>query len=102
MTSLLDGIEADSATVFFTGREFTVPIQHTGGDSFCYFDKQWVEIDGDATGVSVHQPTAIIHKDMMPTLLIDDPVTIDGTIYIVRDMQFDRGQTGDVLLVLST
>ncbi len=96
-----DGITADSGTVFFNSVEFCVPILHSGGDSVCYFDKNWSELDGDEAGVSVHTPTALIHKDFMPTLVVGDSVTIDSVVYTVRDIQDDSGQTGDALLVLS-
>ena len=99
--SLKDGLTADSGTVFFNSAEFCVPILHSGGDSVCYFDKNWSELDGDEAGVSVHTPTALIHKDFMPTLAVGDSVTIDSVVYTVRDIQDDSGQTGDALLVLS-
>ena len=99
--ALKDGLIADSGTVFFNSVEFCVPILHSGGDSVCYFDKNWSELDGDEAGVSVHTPTALIHKDFMPTLAVGDSVTIDSIVYTVRDIQDDSGQTGDALLVLS-
>ena len=99
--SFKDGLAAESGTVFFNSAEFCTPILHSGVNSVCYFDKQWIELDGDEAGVSVHTPTALIHKGFMPTLAVGDAVTIETVTYTVRDMQYDRGETGDVLLVLS-
>jgi len=101
MTDLLDEIELDSSRCFFAGIEFNSVMTHNLVDVNVYFDRQWVETDGDETGVSVHQPTVVMHQADAPTLIVGDTVTLDLTDYIVRDLQHDRGETGDVLLVLS-
>jgi hypothetical protein len=101
VTALLDEIELDSSRCFFAGVEFNVPLVHGGTTIQCYYDKEWVEIDGNESGVSVHQPTALIHLADDPTIVVNEVVTVDGIDYTVRDIQQDRGETGDVLLVLS-
>ena len=101
MTALLDEIELDSSRCFFAGVDFNTVMTHSGSDINVYFDRQWLEIDGDENGVSVHQPTVIMHMADDPTVKVNDTVTIDSGDYVVRDIQFDRGETGDVILVLS-
>ena len=105
--SFKDGLAADTSSVFFNAQEFCTPILHADGDSVCYFDEQWSELTGGEAGVSVHTPTALVSLSLMPSIDVGDTVTIvpdgssNGDDYIIRDLQLDRGQTGDVLLILS-
>jgi hypothetical protein len=98
VASLLEDIEADSPIYF---GEFAVDLTWTGGTIQCLFDFQWLEVEGNESGVSVHQPTAWIHQADAPLLAVGDVVTIKSVAYTVRDIQKDTGETGDVLLVLS-
>lgn len=99
MSQLLDQIEADSKTFF---DEFGHALVWSGGTIQCLPDDNWIELDGENAGTSIHQVTAIIHKSDASELAVNTPVNIDGISYFVRDIQKDTGRTGDVLLVLSS
>jgi hypothetical protein len=99
--NLLSQIELDSST-YFSGEDFATTLTYQGGSIWCLFDRQWLAVDGEYSDTSTVQPTAMIHQADAPNLAVGDTVTIGGTDYTVRDSQPDRGETGDVLLVLST
>ncbi len=98
---LLDQIALDSPA-FFSGEDFATQLTWQGGTIWCLFDRQWLAVDGEYSDTSTVQPTALIHESDAPNLGTGDTVTVNGVDYTVRDIQPDSGETGDILLVLST
>ena len=99
MSALLDQIELDTPT-YFSGDDFGVPLVWQGQSVFCLFDDEYFEV-GDEVTVSSRQPVARIHRADLPLMAVNDTVTVDGTAWVVRDIQEDTANTGDALLVLS-